>query len=82
MQEYANEQKAIYDETKNAISTYKSLSEEIDKLTKGTTEWKDKTFEANEEAMKLLETYDTLSYTMKDGRIVIDEDELAEAQAE
>jgi hypothetical protein len=55
------------------------MSDELSKLTRGTVEYNEKLFETNEEALKLLKTYDNLTYTMENGRIVIDDESLKEA---
>jgi hypothetical protein len=49
-------------------------------MTRGTTEFKAAVLEANEAALKLLDTYDNLKYdTDENGLIKIDKDSLKEA---
>jgi hypothetical protein len=51
----------------SAASNYDSAVESLKELTKGTSEYKDAVLKANEEASKLLETNENLSYTIEDG---------------
>lgn len=70
--------KASETEFRNSIDSYNSGVEGLDKLTKGTEEYKDAVRAANEEAVKLLNTYDDLNYEInEDGLIVIEKAELA-----
>jgi hypothetical protein len=57
--------------------------EGLDKLTKGTEEYKEAVRQANNAAIELLNTYKNLKYEINDeGLIVIDEAGLATAQRE
>ena len=78
--EVAQSISAVYDEVKtretefrNTMESYDSGVEGLDKLTKGTEEYRDAVRAANDEAVKLINSYDNLSYTInEDGLIVID----------
>ena len=73
--------KVEYDNLKNTISDYSSAREGIDELTKGTVEFKQAIFEANEKASELINNYDGLQYSVNsDGLIEIDENSLKEIQ--
>ena len=60
---------------RNDISVYKTAREETDNLVKGTEEYKDKVNEANEAALKLIETYSDIitkdDWELIDGEIII-----------
>ena len=70
-------------EFRNHLTQYDSGVEGLEKLTKGTEEYKDAVRAANEEAVKLINTYKSLKYEINDeGLIVIDEASLAQAKQE
>ena len=74
------EVKGKYEELKNTISSYQSARDGLDELTRGTAEFGDQISQANDEALKLLNTYGDLignRYSVdKDGLIKIDEEAL------
>lgn len=78
------ETKGAYEELKNTISSYESARDGIAELTRGTAEFGDQISQANDEAMKLLDTYGDLignRYSVdSDGLIKIDDDALEEIQ--
>ena len=64
-------------QVKSTIDSYQESRKNIDTLTEGTTEFKQAIVEANEQALKLIETYDGLLYTIdSSGLIKIDEGSL------
>lgn len=68
---------------KSTISDYSKGIEELNKLTKGTEEYKTALEEANDKAKKLIETYKLYDqYTYKDGAIIINDQALKTAQNE
>ena len=89
-EETASAMKATYEtvasaeqEFRSHIDTYSSGVEGLDKLTKGTEEYKEAVLQANNAAVELLNTYKNLKYEINDeGLIVIDEAGLAAAQRE
>jgi uncharacterized coiled-coil DUF342 family protein len=78
----AEESQNRYNEMKDNISNYNDAKKGIDELTKGTLEFDEAVADANQKALKLLETYKNLSYEIdENGVIQIDEDSLKAAQA-
>ena len=77
-----NEAAQAYEDMKNTISDYKSATEALEKLTKGTEEYKDALIEANNAAMQLIENgnLSASDYSWEDGRLVIDSGALTRAQ--
>ena len=66
-----------YQEFTSNLSAYEEAQKGMDGMTKGTLEYKEAVLKANEAAMKLLDTYDELNYTVdSDGLITINEDSL------
>ena len=78
------ETKSKYEELKNTVSSYQSARDGLSELTHGTAEFRDQITQANEEALKLLDTYGDLignRYTVdKDGLITIDDEALEDIQ--
>ena len=75
----------VVEETNNLKTSMTDYSEGIrnlDKLTKGTTEYKEALIESNKAALELIQKHKNLKYEMKDGAIVIDEDSLDQAYQE
>ena len=89
-EETANAMKATYEtvasaeqEFRSNLDTYASGVDSLENLTKGTEEYKDAVRNANNEAIKLLNTYKNLKYEINDeGLIVIDETDLLNAKRE
>lgn len=77
-----NEAAQAYEDMKNTISDYKSATDALEKLTKGTEEYKDALIEANNAAMQLIENgnLSASDYSWEDGRLVIDSGALTRAQ--
>lgn len=79
-----SEAKGAYEELKNTISSYSSAKDGLSELTRGTAEFSEQIQSANDEALKLLDTYGDLiggRYTVdSDGLIQIDEEALEEIQ--
>lgn len=67
---------------KTSMSDYSEGIRNLDKLTKGTTEYKEALIESNKAALELIQKHKNLKYEMKDGAIVIDEDSLEQAYQE
>lgn len=68
--------KSAYDNLKSSIEDYNSALDAINKLTKGTTEWKQAIQEANEKVIDLLDSYPELSQYItrtQDGLLKISE---------
>lgn len=75
----------VVEETNNLKTSMTDYSEGIrnlDKLTKGTTEYKEALIASNKAALELIQKHKNLKYEMKDGAIVIDEDSLDQAYQE
>lgn len=62
-----------------SVSKYKEGQDSLDKMVKGTLEYKQALLEANQQAMELIENNEGLKYSVIDGRIVIDENSLDQA---
>ena len=63
------------------VESYKNAQDGLKKLVKGTEEYEEAVLKANEETLKLLNTYKNLQYTIDDdGLIILDEDSLAEVK--
>jgi uncharacterized protein HemX len=78
----AEESQNRYQTMKDNISNYEDAKKGIEELTKGTLEFDEAVAEANQKALKLLETYKNLSYEVdENGIIQINEDSLKAAQA-
>lgn len=78
----AEESMSRYNTMKDNMSAYEDAKKGIDELTKGTLEFDEAVANANEKAMKLLDTYKNLSYEVdENGIIQIDKDSLKTAQA-
>lgn len=83
LQKAYEDTKTAYDNLKKDITDYKNIKTSIEKLTAGTTEWKEAIQEANIQALELLQTYPELAKWVsrtKDGLINIDEEGLAKIQ--
>jgi hypothetical protein len=82
MGEELSRAKSQYDSFSSAASNYDSAISGLDGLVKGTAEYKEAVFNANEEALKLIDTYKGLKYEVDDdsGLIIIDQDALDEAK--
>lgn len=59
--EVANDAKTAYDDLQESFNNYDEIVKSLDELTVGTSEWKDQLIKANEEVVKLLETYPQLA---------------------
>jgi hypothetical protein len=68
------------------MDAWTDSSDKLDKLTKGTLEYKQALLASNEEALKLIDSSDRLkeagAYTLVDGKIEFDEKALEEAYEE
>lgn len=75
--------RAKYEELKSTVSGYQDQVKAISEMTKGTLEWKEAINAANEEALKLIDTYDVLNYSVnkETGLIEISEGAIEAAQA-
>jgi TP901 family phage tail tape measure protein len=86
LKEAYNEAAQAAEDLKNTISDYSDGVEQLNKLEKGTLEYKQALIEANEKAMELISNYESLAkWATRDenGLIVIDQkgfDEILEAQ--
>lgn len=72
-----------YQNLKDSIANYKESQEALDKLEKGTRDWKEELFAANNEVLKLLQAYPELQkYVSKDtnGRLTISDEGLDNLQ--
>ena len=71
-----------FNELKNTISNYQQARDGLDELTKGTQEFKDALFEANEYARQLIETANLTpdQYSWENGLLTIDDNVLQQAQ--
>ena len=79
----ANEAKKAYDELLSGQSDYEGLQKELEDLTRGTDEWRQKLVEANDQVLKLLEIYPELAKHITrgaDGQLTIAEDGWKEVQ--
>ena len=76
--------KTAYEEFANTLNRYKSLKDGMKDLTKGTQEYNEQLYQANEQALELIKNNKNLagSYTVDNGLIVIDDAALAQAQKE
>lgn len=78
------EAKGEYEDLKNTISSYSSAKDGLSELTRGTAEFAEQISSANNEALKLLDTYGDLignRYSVNsDGLISINEEALEEIQ--
>lgn len=76
------EMKNKYEELKTSISDYGSMTDSLDKLTKGTKEWRDALIEANAAAMNIIQNANLSpdQYSWQDGRLVIDNGVLSSAE--
>lgn len=75
--------RAKYEELKSTVSGYQDQIKAISEMTKGTLEWKEAINAANEEALKLIDTYDILDYSVnkETGLIEFGEGAIEAAQA-
>ena len=83
----ANELKTSYDNIKSAqdefnnqVDAYNNAQNAVSNLTRGTEEYAEAIRTANDAAMELLETNQNLSYEIKDGQVVINEDSIKQQQ--
>lgn len=63
-----------------AFDKYTSARDALEKLTKGTTEYKDALYEANQQALELIKNYPGLDYTWNNGELVISEERMQQAK--
>lgn len=88
--EYSKEAAEVYDnastkyeQLQSGFSQYEDAKFGLSELTKGTEEYEEAIIKANDEALKLIDTYQDLKYTMdSDGLIIIDEESLKAAKEE
>ena len=74
---------AEYNELKSSINSYYSQINSLEKLEKGTLEYKDTIASANEQALKLINTYGLLTdayETTAEGLIIINEESIRQIQ--
>jgi hypothetical protein len=70
-----------YNNLKQNITDYKDIRTSMAELTKGTQEYADALFEANEKALELIKNHGDLKYTIdSDGLIVFEDGELERVQ--
>lgn len=72
-----------YQNLKDSIASYKESQEALDKLEKGTRDWKDELIEVNDQVLKLLQAYPELQkYVYKDtnGKLTISDEGLNNLQ--
>ena len=72
-----------YQNLKDSIANYKESQEALDKLEKGTRDWKDELIEVNDQVLKLLQAYPELQkYVYKDinGKLTISDEGLNNLQ--
>lgn len=73
-----------YSQLKSAVESYANSQKALEELTKGTTEWKQALFEANQQVIELLQNYPELQeYLLRDqatGALTIDEEGLQKVQ--
>ena len=81
LQEQLDTVSNAYSEFSNTVNTFRSAEDGLKNLTKGTQEYQQSVYEANQAAMALLETNKNLSYDIVDGRITFNEGELDQALA-
>ena len=73
--------KSAYEDMQSTINSYNEGVKNIKELTEGTEEFEQAILDANDQAMKLLDTYKDLEYTIdENGLIIIDEESLKEAK--
>lgn len=73
--------KSAYEDFMSTVESYNNATSGLDGLIEGTDEYKAAVLEANDAALKLIQTVQGLSYSINDqGLIEIDEDSLARAQ--
>lgn len=82
IQKHYEDVKNTETEFRSNISEYQDGIEGLKELTKGTDEYKEAVRKANEEALELLKTHKNLRYTVEDGLIKINEDDLIAAEQE
>lgn len=72
-----------YQNLKDSIANYKESQEALDKLEKGTRDWKDELIAVNDEVLKLLQAYPELQkylYRDADGKLTISDEGLNSLQ--
>ena len=77
-----NAAKEEYEKFSSTASQYNDLVKSMDELTKGTVEYTEALFKANEQALELINNNKNLKYTIEDGLIKIDEESLEQVQKE
>lgn len=71
-QEEAKKASEAYDKLLSGRDSYNELQQQLSNLTKGTSEWTEALWKANQQALELIQTYDNLEYTVDDsGQIKI-----------
>lgn len=75
-----NNARSAYDNFVSTSSEYNNIIESMKEMTKNTVEYTEAMMKANDEALKLIENYEGLQYTIKDGVITIDQESLKIAQ--
>ena len=75
-----NNARSAYDNFVSTSSEYNNIIESMKEMTKGTVEYTEAMMKANDEALKLIENYEGLQYTIEDGVITIDQESLKAAQ--
>ena len=70
-----------YNEFSNTVTAYEDAVSGMDSLVYGTNEYREAVINANDEALKLIDTIDGLQYSVNDdGLIIIDEESLERAK--
>lgn len=78
-----NEATSAFNELKNSIASYEDALNGLQKLTQGTNEYKQALFDANEQALALVQNHAGLKYYIdSNGLIVFEEGELDRIEAE
>ena len=74
--------KATQEEFLNKASEYSQAADALKDMTEGTDEYREAVKKANEAAMELIETNGNLAYKIENGQIIVDEQSLANEEAE
>lgn len=67
----ANEATEAYNDLRNSLDSIGDKYENIEKMTRGTQEWRDAVLEVNNEVLKLSEKYKDLEFTQENGVLKI-----------
>ena len=82
-EEAAKSAKDAYENLFSAKTEYEDIQDKLDGLVKGTKEWEQALFEANNQVLELINSYDNLQVKNNNGRLeIINWDEILEQQKE